>query len=102
MKLCKRGYQNAKQAGKYPSAWLNTYGSRVCRGIEPDLDGEIYIGDKRPSSVKTGKSKWRQVNEIIDRRKITQQERSTCKDCILNKKTGKYVFKDSKVGKSLI
>ena len=64
--------------------------------------GEIYIGNERPSSVTKGKSKWKQVNKIIDRRKITQQERSTCKDCVLNKKTGKYVFKDTEIGKKII
>ena len=29
MKLCERGYKNAKQLSPYPSAWANTYGSRV-------------------------------------------------------------------------
>ena len=73
-KLCKRGYESAKKVGTahggYPSAWSNTYGRRVCDGVEPDIHGYKYKGDVKPANAKkTTSSNWDAVTKSITKKK---------------------------------
>ena len=61
-RLCKRGYQTAKQRFKaYPSAYANAYAVQVCRGEKPDSRGRTFASEGykgRSKRASTGLERW--------------------------------------------
>ena len=62
LKLCPEGYCTAKHKFQvYPSAYANGYASQVCKGTQPDLEGNTVnrykeAGEEKPQN--SDLSRW--------------------------------------------
>jgi len=74
LKLCRKGYCTAKHIfDVYPSAYANGYATSVCKGVKPDIYGELKENKKYTSKFKNSaknnsldrwyKEKWVNVCE---------------------------------------